>query len=611
VTLLEPSPDLFPSPDLYPGEELVAEHAFERAADAQPTYRFILCRSPRVDEDVTAPLERIGELTLAGSRKYDVSMNKGGSAGFSVPILHKLSRQIKTMRTCIMIVRDNVPLWSGPVWTLSGSLPNGVIDVSCVGWLERLNYRELREDVNYAGDNPATGEPWTDFQIVADVFDRVISYDPAHPPPVVLGGTFGTPAVRTNSWAKGTKVAQVLSELSDVESGFDYIVDPVTRELNLYSWDTFTDRPEIHYGYGIVPYNVSSLSFNEDSSTVRNRLVINGTNTFVIPPQEIESQDVYGLMEETVPLTGVADPDTLAMYGIAELAVKREPMRFYEIVPFPFRRAHPQSNTPQLFVDYDLRDVVRLSVDYGFVREKSRPIRVYGASVTITENGDEVIDSLTTSYAPGPAATEPEPAEAVPVGGGRDVFDLVGGGPLGSPWIVWRREMPIIVDGAAYAPGFGPLESGGASHTAHAASPDSFTRMMFTERITVGHGLSGVSATIGARLVTAPGFPDDVKDGYVFEMQFNGSDGFRGVLYKGVGLDIIANSYLDDYTDIDGIQITTVGVLVTGLFLQAGVWNEIVLVVDEDFAGAGAPGFGIVNGAVAVGVTEIEWGTVL
>jgi hypothetical protein len=378
-----------------------------------PDYRFILCKSPTPGSDPTQPLERIGELTQAVNRKLNISMNKAGSASFSVPIRDPLSFQIQSIQTCVVVEREKLPLWSGPVWTLNGTSSSGTLEVSCVGWLELLNYREIREDFDYTQNNPDTHLAWTDADIALDVLKRVIAYDTAHAPPIVPGGQTGTFATRVNTWQKNTKVGQILSELSELESGFDYWVDPVTRELNISAWNQAVNRPDVIFGFGKLPENLSELTFTEDAASVRNRIPVWGDagTQPALAPEVDSSQDVYGIFEETITLTGVSDTSTLLAFSGAETLVRSFPTRFYQIVPFPYVHPDvgPTTIVPRLFQDYNLRDIIRLSISYGFINEERRPIRVYGASITITDSGDEIVDSLTTSDALGQFDDLPKP----------------------------------------------------------------------------------------------------------------------------------------------------------------------------------------------------------
>lgn len=367
-------------------------------------YRAILAKSPEPGEDPRRPLERIGELGLAKSKRLSVAMNRGGSFNFTHPILADMASYIRTIKTCVILERDKQALWSGPVWSVNGDAVSGMLTVGCVGWLERLVYREIREDLTYDNLNEATGEPWYDMDIVLDVLNRVIAYEPGYAPPLVPGPCTGQKYPRQKKWSRGTKVETILRELSDIEAGFDYWVDPLTRELNLGAWDTYKDLPNVHYGYNWGPNNLANVGFSEAGDAMRNRLDVYGDET-TVPAlvQDAESKSEYGLMEESVNLTGVKDTPTLLYYGGAEVTVKRVPLRVYTLTPFPYVKPEHggDSFTPRIFQDFNLRDKVRFSVDYGFLQERKRAVRVYGAEVEITDAGDEILSSLTTSYASG------------------------------------------------------------------------------------------------------------------------------------------------------------------------------------------------------------------
>ena len=211
---------------------------------------------------------------------------------------------------------------------------------------------------------------------------------------------------RTRSYARWSNIGQAIQELSDVENGFDFEVDPLTRKLNLYfssikAGSTLkgkgTDRPNALFMMGWGASNLSSLSVNSDMASVANRVTVSGANALATV-QDDASYAKYGFFEEQVSLSDAnATGLILQAYGMAELAVRSNPRPMYSLAPFPWT---PDGNVPRLFDDYNLGDIVYLRAKGGRKNigdPNPQAVRIFGVSLGIDAEGNETISAIQTN----------------------------------------------------------------------------------------------------------------------------------------------------------------------------------------------------------------------
>jgi hypothetical protein len=369
-----------------------------------PDWKYYLAKSPAPGADPTLPLERVGWLKQATGRTLAVAMGRAGECGFNYDIFNPYSSFLFSgVNYCIECERDKEYVWSGPLANNAGSSDTnkkGSMQIKAVGWLELLTKRELREDVTYGATNPATSAPWTDWEIVQDLLNRVINYDVAHAPPIRWGGHFGDPINRQASWKKGVKVEQCFRELMEVEAGVHIAVDPSDRLLYVYAWDYYTDRTNLTFGYNKPPNNIAKLSWRVDFlSNLLNRYSGYGQNNTAALAEDGGSQDIYGLMEDTVNLPGNLTQNALLGYVGAEVTLKAKPMLFYDFEPAAVAgiKTPERRSVPMLFKDFDIGDVCRLSLDYGPLQEDERKIRMFGVTLAIGDDSSERMTNVQTT----------------------------------------------------------------------------------------------------------------------------------------------------------------------------------------------------------------------
>jgi hypothetical protein len=324
----------------------------------------------------TKTLESLAQLDQARDVSLTLTLNSPGNASFSMPIIDEKALLISPIETCVMFYRDDQLIWSGPIWTTDESLPEARINVTAVGWFELLNHRLLSADVSYTNIDAGTIAS----NLLADANGQYQT--------LITIGTIESSQPRTRAYKKYQNIGQEIKALSEVESGFDYLVTPDTRTLNIYAErKTITD---VVFEY---QSNLSSLERTFDGSTVTNRIWALG-NGLTGTATDFASLNEYGLFEESTSLSEISDSQIIGAFCNAEIAIKKTPREIINLLPFPWTEGN---NVPRIFDDYQIGDVVYVTASYGTVQIERKACRIFGASISISAEGNERISQIQTT----------------------------------------------------------------------------------------------------------------------------------------------------------------------------------------------------------------------
>jgi hypothetical protein len=387
-----------------------------------PTYEWILTEKPK-DSDPFAPLKKTGVLTNAKNRTFNPVKNRAGSAGFQLrtndPMAYEILNRVNlndirgTVRHAVRIRRradgasTGVDLWSGQIWGIQGNLEAGTIDVSCVGWLEPLQYRMFWGATALDFSNSGLGTP-TD-QIVIGLMNAINSQDLSHPLYVQIpsgGAIHGVMPNRNRFYQRGAMLGPSIQELSDIEAGVDINVDPVTRQLQLAAWDSYKTsegwwggiKNKVILGYNWGNKILKDAQWQEDPSKLCNNMYLQSLGSPVGPVYDPVSQDTYGLFEE-LNTPSQMNQALLQPFGVAELMIRSRPLVTWTLIP------HPRMGTdgPTLFDDFNIGDQIYFTAIKDAVKIKRQAVRVFGATVSLDDNDNETISALQVSPSSGGA----------------------------------------------------------------------------------------------------------------------------------------------------------------------------------------------------------------
>ena len=345
-------------------------------------YKFELARS--------SDLGRIGELTQARGRSLQLALNRAGAFSCTLPLDDELTNYVQEVTTSIIISRDSEIEWSGPIWTITESVSAGAasLQIGAVGWLQTLDKRVVRASWN---NNLAVSYVNQDAGVIAlDLLARSNSDAMAAGAPVfIFPGDIEMTQPRTRSYQPWSGILGALTELTEIESGFDMAVDPVTRKLNI-STRIGTDKGIIFE----LPGDVTQVNRQTDSGRILNFFTAYssaGSATEV----DADSVSRLGLFEEAQSLSDVVNPNILLAFAAGEIFVKSRPLRIVTFQPLAESIERPFS--PRVFRDFNIGDIVRLSMHHGRMSMDRQPLRMFSFTVSFPETGGAHVGDIQTT----------------------------------------------------------------------------------------------------------------------------------------------------------------------------------------------------------------------
>lgn len=365
---------------------------------ADPIWKFILA--------TTSNNANIGEL-VAADKQLQLVLNRPGSLTFKMPLDGRLSESVQRYTTYVKAYRTgslgSQLVWSGPIWNIDEQAHDNVMNISATGWFEVLNHRFLRYEKQYTA--AIGGDIAFDLiNIANNQKDGPLSV--ANPdgtgtvkPTGILVGTRTDTQTRTIKYPQWHNIGQAITELSDIENGYDFEITPDTRTMNIYASSFGSnlrrDRTIAQFGFKWGPHNLLQFSRTTDMSTLVNSQIATGKFGHALS-QNLTSMSTYGLFEDIQSLSDVDNTAILQAFANGEVAIKSSPRVIYQMLPHPWSSKH--KHVPEPFVDYRLGDHVYVSVSgVPRISISHQSVRVYGISITIDEAGSERVSTLQVS----------------------------------------------------------------------------------------------------------------------------------------------------------------------------------------------------------------------
>jgi hypothetical protein len=331
-------------------------------------------------------MEFIGELRKASGRNLNVDNNKSGTTDFGYLTNAPNAGSIYPWKTAVVAQRDDEWFWSGLVTDRTSTLSTSKMQVSVLGWFERLMHINIQVKVTFNDEDAGV--------IVGKLLDIARAQDPTLP---IKIGAIEMTQKRTLTCDVDQPIGQLIQQLVDVESGFDWYIDPRTRELNIVE-RRGQDRLDCKWFYLPDDLNPSASNLKDviekvDGMTVVNDLNAHGkfTSRRAIDAQ---SQLDYGLFQEPGSLLDVVDANILDAFANAEIVYRKDPRTTYKIFP----KSPIGGGVPRIFDDFDIGDITYMTVRKDFVQLIDQATRIFGAAIQIEDgSGAETISDLETS----------------------------------------------------------------------------------------------------------------------------------------------------------------------------------------------------------------------
>lgn len=333
-------------------------------------WRFYLANS--------SDLTNICDLTTSARNKsLELGLNTGGTCSFNLPLDHDFAGYVFPIATCIKAYKNKVLKWSGPVWTITEELQSNSFQVNAVGWFEILRKRYLEEKVD-----------WPVSTNRGDIaFDLLDIANAQHDSWIVKGTNYSTAtftSIKTSE--RFANIGQEIEYLVQLENGFDWVINPETRVMDIYANLGYVQE-DVVFGYRYGPSNIKTLSRTIDANEMANRVIAQGEYSNAVS-EDTDAQDDYQLFTRVDSLSSVKDTTILAAYCNAEVALNKAPRITFSFQPFP----ESEDNVPVFLEDYQIGQIVYINAYWEprIVIEK-QPVRVFGTTLQIDENGNEQV----------------------------------------------------------------------------------------------------------------------------------------------------------------------------------------------------------------------------
>jgi hypothetical protein len=348
-----------------------------------PSYKFELVDS--------ATMTGIANLTDATGRRLQLVLNGPGTASLQLPIDGVNAPYAVLRAVGLVVYRNDLPIWSGDCTSIVDSAAAGTTDLTFTGWMEELDHRFVRASevaslsfVDVTGGAIAAAL----LSVVNAQQDSTAVVRPTH---VSMGAAFDV-QVRTRSYKTGDNYGQALRELIEIENGMDVFLDPLTRRLSTRPPTAYVDRTTVQFAYGESPHNLQDAVITRDGTALYNRenaTSASGAVYSVDDQSAIASASV--MLEEWLSISDVADPNIVAAYAAGELAYKRFGSTTYALTPAAY------GDLPRPWDDFNLGDQVYFTVKRGRLNVVEQAVRVFGLTIDIDNNGNEVLSELGVS----------------------------------------------------------------------------------------------------------------------------------------------------------------------------------------------------------------------
>ena len=335
-------------------------------------------------------MTKIGELTQARNRSLALTLNNAGAFNMALPLTDDLAYEVREVETCVIISMFDETVWSGPVWTCQESITanDATLQVGCVGWLQTLDKRIVR-----ASWNAGSSTTYADVDAGAIAQDLVLRTNEdassAGAPNYVFPGSSEATQARTRTYAPWSVILPGIKELSEIEAGYDMLVDPVTRELNIYA-QLKRDRG-VQFELG---NNVQNVSRQVDGGSTKNYFTAY-SNIGAVYDVNMASLTRLGLFEESASLSDVVNVGILDAFAGSTVAVYGWPLPMINFTPMPY--SPERDDQPRVFQDYNLGDIVQLTARKGRLRLDHQAVRIFAFSVDFQDTGYEQVTGIQTT----------------------------------------------------------------------------------------------------------------------------------------------------------------------------------------------------------------------
>lgn len=334
-------------------------------------------------------MTRIADISLeCRDKSFSLSLNRPGSFSFTMPLFTEWKSYLNPAEHCIIAAKNHNVVWSGPIWTKTEDFAEQKISLGAVGWFQELHERFLTlQDYTYSTTNDGT----IAFNLlgIANAQEVESVARPTH----ITAGTNTSQHDITKTFSRWQNIGEEITNLTQIEAGFDFVIDPVTREMNIHAWDDYVDNTEAIFGFNFGPKNVTGVTRDTNAEDMHNQYFITGQYG-TAEAHDVTSIEQFGLKQEVINVTEIKDVNILGAVANAELEVNKNPRI---IINFDPKAEGFVENVPRFFEDYNLGDKVYLTAKRDGAEIINQGIRIFGIQFDIDINGMEKVSQLQTT----------------------------------------------------------------------------------------------------------------------------------------------------------------------------------------------------------------------
>lgn len=332
----------------------------------------------------------VGEFIQYANASYTKRLNSAGSAAATISLDDPICYLIEPLATVLEFRRNGALVWSGPIVSREDNMPSRSVTIQATGYFDVLNHRVLREERVVFTDVDAG-------QIAAALLSKTNTNSPTG----ISLASVETTATRTRTYKRFASVGGIISDLSQIENGFDFEV--LGTEMRIFRQQGI-DRSasaargvnQTVLGYQAAKQNIANFSRRIDTSKFTNRLsVVTIASTEIV--QDSDSVAEYGLYETTEDIAQVS-ADVGRAYAAAEVAVRGLPIETIDVALIP---ADEDERAPRFDGNavtdthfFGLGDKVRVIIQDPAFPLIDQAFRVFGATLSLDSNGSERVTSL-------------------------------------------------------------------------------------------------------------------------------------------------------------------------------------------------------------------------
>jgi hypothetical protein len=337
-------------------------------------------------------LNRVAEISHECREKsFNLSLNRPGTFSCSIPLQTDWYAYLEPWEHCLVAQKNQQVVWSGPLQTKTESFNSNKIGLTFVGWFELLNRRFI---VDASHTYTTTNRGTVAFNLLA--LANALSLESETRATGITAGDNTAIGTITRTYERWQNIGASIIELTEIEDGFDFDIDPETKEMNIRHWDEFTDQTGVVWGYNWGPDNVADLERITDGDALINDYYVVGQYGTSHANDTDAGLDKYGVHQHIEQLTELNDTNFGGTIANIEIATNKIPR-----ISINFNPRSGNDDTlvvPSIFDDFQIGDKTYITAKRGNAELIGQAVRIFGWDFNIDDLGNEKVSTVRVTY---------------------------------------------------------------------------------------------------------------------------------------------------------------------------------------------------------------------